>query len=96
MGGYESPQYKDFLNHMSTCYNLLRKNANLILNLLALMGQGDLQTIEKNLNYVYSKFRLDLSDQAAANYLSGLVEESVNALFVKFVDKIHDWATYWR
>ena len=96
MGGYNSPQYKQFQQHMTSCYNELRKKAPLILNLLSLMGQGTVQEIEENVNFVYSKFRLDLNAEQASSYLLNLMQESVNALFTKVVDKIHDWATYWR
>ena len=96
MGGYNSGQYRDFQEHMTSAYNLLRKSSNLILNLLGLMGQGTVQETEENLNFVHSKFRLDLSDEQAAAFLNELVETSVAAVVAKVLDKIHDWATYWR
>ena len=92
MGGNSSPQYKQFQQHMTSCYSRLRKKAPLILNLLSLMGQGSMQEIEQNVNFVHSKFRLDLTAEQASAYLLNLMEESVNALFTKVVDKIHDWA----
>jgi len=96
MGGYNSPLYQQFQQHMISSYKQLRKSANLILNLLSLMGRGDRAAIEENVTFVTNKFRLDLNDADAAAYLQTITEQSVNALFTKVVDRIHDWATYWR
>ena len=113
MGGYNSNLYKQFQEHMVSCYKQLRKSANLLLNLLSLMGGKEtvsnrhannlskqemnmVQTIEDNVTFVHNKFRLDLNEGEAAIYLQNIAEQSVNALFTKIVDKVHDWATYWR
>ena len=113
MGGYNSNLYKQFQEHMVSCYKQLRKSANLILNLLSLMGGKETvsnrhannisknemniaQSIEENVTFVHNKFRLDLNEEEAAVYLQNIAEQSVNALFTKIVDKVHDWVTYWR
>jgi hypothetical protein len=45
---------------------------------------------------VQEKFRLDLNDEQAVQYFQEILEESVNALFPQFVEKVHQWAQYWR
>lgn len=60
---------------LTQSYNWLRKSANLILNLLSLMGDAGIQDISKRsdlpkvLVKVEEKFRLDLT----GNYLTHLI-----------------------
>lgn len=46
MGGTTSPHYLRFRNLCSTAFSNLRKNANLILNLIALMVHSGVQDIK--------------------------------------------------
>lgn len=46
MGGTTSPHYLRFRNLCSTAFSNLRKNANLILNLVALMVHSGVQDIK--------------------------------------------------
>ena len=41
---------------------------------------------------VQDKFRLDLSDEEAVQYLQALIDESVSAVFASVVEQIHKWA----
>lgn len=81
-------------------FNILRQHANLILNLLSLMGDANIpdlsSDVEKNLYKVQEKFRLDLSDTEADGYIQALIDQSVSALFPQVLEKIHKWALYWR
>jgi phosphatidylinositol 3-kinase len=45
---------------------------------------------------VQEKFRLDLNDEQAVQYFQEVLDESVSALFPQFVEKVHQWAQYWR
>ena len=45
---------------------------------------------------MYEKFRLEDSDEKAEIHFLNILEESVTALFAKFNDIIHRWASYWR
>lgn len=82
------------------CFNILRKNSNLILNLFMLMldsGVTDLRGDgEKILLKVQDKFRLDLNDEEAEHFFVQLISESVSALFPQMMERIHGWALYWR
>lgn len=67
MGGEDSEHYARFKAYCCQAYNWLRKSANLILNLLSLMGDAGINDISKrsDLNKVLlkveEKFRLDLN-----------------------------------
>lgn len=67
MGGEDSETYGRFKTYCCQSYNWLRKSANLILNLLSLMGDAGINDISKRsdlskvLLKVEDKFRLDLS-----------------------------------
>ena len=41
---------------------------------------------------VQDKFRLDLNDEEAVQYLQALIDESVSAVFASVVEHLHKWA----
>ncbi|KAG0768538.1 hypothetical protein G6F57_004034 [Rhizopus arrhizus] len=100
MGGANSPYYMNFQQYCYTAFTTLRRNANLILNLFALMVDANIPDIkiepDKAVLKVQEKFRLDLSEEAAISYFRGLISESVNALFPQIMETVHKWAQYWR
>jgi len=100
MGGSESNLYMDFRRFCCLAFNILRKHANLILNLLSLMGDANIPNLsadlDKSLLKVQEKFRLDLEDEKADEFLLTLIDESVSALFPQLMEKIHKWALYWK
>ncbi|ORZ20587.1 kinase-like domain-containing protein [Absidia repens] len=100
MGGADSPHYNKFRQFCYTAFTTLRRNANLILNLFALMVDANIPDIkiepDKAVIKVQEKFRLDLSEEAAIAYFQGLISESVNALFPQIMETVHKWAQYWR
>ena len=95
MGGPNSIGYNNFRKLCCTVFNILRKHARLILNLLSLMkdanieGYGPKGQHDIVLNKVQDKFRLDLSDEQADAYLLKLIDDSVTALFPQFVESLH-------
>jgi len=100
MGGAHSTQYQDFRRYCCLAFNILRQHANLILNLLSLMGDANIPDlsldVEKNLLKTQEKFRLDLSDTEADGFILSLIDQSVSALFPQVMDRIHNWAVYWK
>eukprot|EP01102_Stenamoeba_stenopodia_P008403 TRINITY_DN2413_c0_g1_i3.p1 TRINITY_DN2413_c0_g1~~TRINITY_DN2413_c0_g1_i3.p1 ORF type:complete len:756 (-),score=166.31 TRINITY_DN2413_c0_g1_i3:142-2073(-) len=100
MGGASSVHYAQFKQHCCEAYNILRKSANLILNLLSLMIDADIPHLsfepEKSILKVQNNFCLDMSDTEAAQNLQSLINESVSALFPQITEAIHRWAQYWR
>ena len=100
MGGPESAHYQRFKVLCCQCYNWLRKSANLIMNLLNLMVDAGIQDLsgdsEAVLRKVLERFRLDLSDEQAEHFFLKLIDESVTALFARFVEGAHRIATAMR
>src|SRR5690242_12242102 len=71
MGGEDSEHYGRFKTFCCQSFNWLRKSANLVLNLLSLMGDAGIKDISRSngadlakvLVKVEEKFRLDLTDE---------------------------------
>lgn len=100
MGGYHSESYIRFKTLCCEAYNLLRKSANLILNLFSLMIDADIANIralgpEKALLKLSEKFSLHLTDEQAVKTFQQLINESVSALFPQLAEIVHNWAQYW-
>ena len=100
MGGADSEKYLDFQKYCVLAFNILRQHASLILNLLSLMADANIPDlsydVEKNLLKVQEKFRLDLNDEEAGQYILSLIDQSVSALFPQVMEKFHRWALYWK
>ncbi|WVF72152.1 hypothetical protein IAT40_006964 [Kwoniella sp. CBS 6097] len=98
MGGTSSSHYARFQSLCYTAFIGLRKNANLILNLVALMVDAGIQDIQlepdKAVWKVQEKFMLDLSEEDAIKQFEALLNDT-SYLTVVF-DRIHDWAQYLR
>jgi phosphatidylinositol 3-kinase len=98
MGGEDSEHYAKFKSYCCQAYNWLRKSANLILNLLSLMADAGINDISKrsNINKVLdvmlSKFRLDLTDEQADHFFIVLINESLNALAPRLMEAFHQIA----
>lgn len=100
MGGPKSPYYRDFLVNACQAYNIVRKGANLFLNLLNLMRDAGIADMgpdpDKTIEGVREKFRLDLDDEEAENAFLQVIDDSVAALFPALSDFIHTIATRLR
>ncbi|CAG8433683.1 11263_t:CDS:10 [Ambispora gerdemannii] len=100
MGGANSSHYQRFKSYCYVAFNILRKNANLILNLFALMVDANIPDIkiepDKAVWKVQEKFRLDLTEEEAIKFFQNLINDSVSALFPQVIETIHKWGQYWR
>ncbi|XP_066921593.1 phosphatidylinositol 3-kinase catalytic subunit type 3-like isoform X2 [Clytia hemisphaerica] len=100
MGGTTSEYYQQFRKLCFTAFLHLRRYANLFLNLFSLMVDASIPDIalepDKAVKKVQDKFRLDLSDEEAVQYLQALIDESVNAVFASLTEQLHKFAQYWR
>ena len=86
-----------FYRFRSKCcqaYNILRKEASLIINLLSLMVDAGIEGLSiaqdpaRAIKNVQDKFRLNLTDEQAENFFLGLINDSLNAL----APKVMEWA----
>lgn len=101
MGGATSHHYQKFKNFCYLAFSILRKSSHLIINLFALMKHTSLPDIalepgDRVLFNIQEKFRLDLSEAEAHQWIESLLQESVTALFPQVMEAIHKWAQYWR
>ncbi|KAJ7031542.1 atypical/PIKK/PI3K protein kinase [Mycena alexandri] len=96
MGGAQSPHYARFKNFCFTAFTILRKSANLILNLVALMVDANIPDIKHRdvHEQIQEKFRLDLTEEEAIKHFETLLNETSYIAVV--LDRIHDLAQYWR
>ena len=100
MGGSNSESYRQFHSYCCEAYNILRKWAPLILNLFQLMEGARIPDIsndpEKAMLKLQEKFRLDLNDEEAGQWMQKLINDSASALMPQLMETAHRWATYWR
>ncbi|GAA5908761.1 hypothetical protein JCM6882_008200 [Rhodosporidiobolus microsporus] len=98
MGGMQSPHYARFKSLCYTGFTTLRKNANLLINLVALMVDGNIPDIklepDKAVMKVQDKFLLNLSEEEAIKEFEALLNET--SYLTTILDKIHTAAQYWR
>lgn len=96
MGGAQSLHYARFKNFCFTAFTILRKSANLILNLVTLMVDANIPDIKhRNVHeQIQEKFLLDLTEEEAIKQFETLLNET--SYFTKVVDRFHDLAQYWR
>ncbi|CAN6598522.1 phosphatidylinositol 3-kinase Vps34p [Trichomonascus vanleenenianus] len=100
MGGAQSDNYDKFRSYCFTAFTSLRKNANLILNLFALMTESSIPDImferEKAVLKVKEKFCLEMTEAEAMVHFQNLINDSVNAFLPMVIDRLHNLAQYWR
>jgi phosphatidylinositol 3-kinase len=93
MGGANAEQYGQFKQYCFTAYTALRKSSNLILNLFSLMVDANIPDIkiepDKVVLKVKERFHLEMSEEEAIRHFDTLIEDSSNALFPVFIDRIH-------
>jgi len=97
MGGIESAEYRRFCSLACQAYNLLRKSADLVLNLLHLMVDAGINDLSYNpagdaeviIGKVADRFRLDLTDEQAESFFLGLIQETMSALAPRVMEVFH-------
>jgi len=96
MGGAQSTHYARFKSFCFTAFTILRKSANLILILVALMVDANIPDIKHRdvHEQIQEKFRLDLTEEEAIKHFEALLNET--SYFTVVLDRIHDLAQYWR
>ncbi|CAL1715935.1 unnamed protein product [Somion occarium] len=96
MGGVQSVHYARFKNFCFTGFTILRKSANLILNLVTLMVDANIPHIKHRdvHEQVLGKFCLDLTEEQAIEHFEKLLNDI--SPFTAVLDRMHDWAQYWR
>ncbi|GAA5868362.1 hypothetical protein JCM1840_005656 [Sporobolomyces johnsonii] len=98
MGGMHSPHYARFKSLCYTAFTTLRKNANLLINLVALMVDANIPDIklepDKAVMKVQDKFLLNLSEEEAIKAFEALLNDT--SYFSSVLDRIHSVAQFYR
>lgn len=96
LGGAQSYNYERFQNFCFTAFTILRKSANLILNLVSLMIDANIPDIKHRdvHQQIQEKFRMDLTEEQAIAHFKMLLNET--SYLTVLLDRMHDWAQYWR
>ena len=97
MGGVDSDEYKQFCSLACQSFNLLRKRAGLVLNLLHLMSDAGIEDLSNHpsadaegvIAKVEERFRLELSDEQAETYFIGLINDCLAAIAPRVMDVFH-------
>ena len=100
MGGQDSSEYQQFCSLACQAFNLLRKRAGLVLNILHLMSDAGIEDLSNHptadaegvIAKVEERFRLELSDEQAEAYFLGLVNECLSAIAPRVMDVFHQIA----
>jgi hypothetical protein len=91
MGGKDSPDFNRFVDLCGRAYNLLRKNANVFINLFCMMlstGIPELRSAE-DIEYLRDAFSLDFTDSQAADKFKTLIYESLYTRATQINNAIH-------
>ena len=96
MGSAQSAEFLRFQNLCITAFTILRKSANLLLNLVTLMADANIPDIKYRdvHEQLQGKFRLELSEEEAVKHFESLLRGS--STYHNFLDKLHNVVQYWR
>ena len=90
MGGAASANFKRFKSYCGQAYNIIRKSANLILNLLKLMLDSGINDLGPSvLLVVQDKFKLELNDEEAERFFQMLIDQCVSAILPEIFEFGH-------
>jgi phosphatidylinositol 3-kinase len=93
MGGAGHAYHAQFKQFCFTAYASLRKSANLILNLFALMSEANIPDIriepDKAVLKVQQRFHLEMSEEEAIRGFEALISESAAAVMPQVIDALH-------
>mmetsp|Transcript_24372 Transcript_24372/g.40400 ORF Transcript_24372/g.40400 Transcript_24372/m.40400 type:complete len:859 (+) Transcript_24372:93-2669(+) len=100
MGGQDSPEYRQFCSLACQAFNILRKSAGLVLNLLHLMSDAGIEDLSNNpaadadgvISSVETRFRLELTDEEAETFFLGLINDCLVAIAPRVMDVFHSIA----
>jgi len=91
LGGTKSDHFQEFVKTCCLAYNILRKKADMFINLFQMMlstGIPELQQVE-DIYYLRKAFSLDMDDEGAAKHLTNNIFISLNTKTTVINDIIH-------
>ncbi|CAD5207974.1 unnamed protein product [Bursaphelenchus xylophilus] len=98
MGGQESVHFKHFIDYCTTAFCIIRRHANLIINLFSLMLDAGIPdvTVEKDkaVQTILERFHLQLTDEEAYKEITRIIHSSLSAKIPIIADFVHDVKQY--
>jgi len=99
MGGQNSAHYRQFQQYCSEAYIILRRRAELFINLMMLMKDATIPDIsgvpgrpedpERQLYKFWERFHLEMSNEEAYGHMQALISQSQSALVPQVVEWAH-------
>ena len=81
----------------SQAYNILRKNAHTLINLLTLMLVGEIsQLSEDSIRFLIDRLKLNKTDEEASAEFKAKVEKATNARRRRFDSVAHNLMDEWK
>ena len=102
LGGEDAQDFKLFLRIATQAYLVLRRSASVILNMIRLMFHAEIpgisgqQTPETAILTVYERFRLNLTEQEAAEHLARTISEAHTSVLPVVMEEMHKLAVSFR
>ncbi|KAI6232650.1 Phosphatidylinositol 3-kinase catalytic subunit type 3 [Aphelenchoides fujianensis] len=94
MGGQNSEHFAKFIDYCTTGFLIVRRHANLIINLFSLMLDASIPDImiekDKAVHTILERFHLQLSDEDACKELNRVIQSSISAKMPILSDFVHD------
>lgn len=94
MEGKDGAKFKEYIEYSCKAYNILRKNASLLINLFMMMlmtGIPELQS-ESDIHYLRDSLSPELSDIDAAAKFKNLIHKSLTTKSTQINNFIHNVA----
>jgi len=102
MGGESSPGYMQFLRFSSDAFLILRRHSSVVLNMIRAMSEAGLSSLGINqsadaaLFTVHERYRLDLDDKAAEQYILSVITDASQAVLPVVMEEMHKLAVSFR
>ncbi|CAD5205554.1 unnamed protein product [Bursaphelenchus okinawaensis] len=98
MGGQESVHFKRFIDYCTTAFCIIRRHANLIINLFSLMLDAGIPDVavekDKAVQTILERFHLQLTDEEAYKEITRIIYTSLSAKIPIIADFVHDVKQY--
>ncbi|EGR27401.1 phosphatidylinositol- -diphosphate 3-kinase, putative [Ichthyophthirius multifiliis] len=91
MGGKDGTLFKKFEEYCTQAYNLVRKQGNFIINIFLLMLEAGMPELQfpHQIEYLKNQLSISLSEQEATNKFKKEIHDSLNSIFRRFDNFIH-------